>query len=73
MGNSVKDNQTIENIECIFNTAKQNGFEGFIFPHYYYPTDCAWKVAGTLEQMMLEFSFLSVVLSFAKQRQEAAI
>jgi hypothetical protein len=54
VGNSVKDNQTIENIERIFKTAKQDGFEVFIFPHYYYPTDYAWKVAGTLEQMMLE-------------------
>jgi nicotinamidase-related amidase len=53
VGDSVKDNQTIENIERIFKAAKQNGFEVFISPHYYYPTDYNWQFAGTLEQMML--------------------
>ncbi len=51
---SVNDNQTIENIEQIFKAAKQHGFEVFISPHYYYPTDYAWKFAGTVEQMMLK-------------------
>ncbi len=54
VGESVKDNKTIENIERIFKAAKQNGFEVFISPHYYYPTDHSWKFAGNLEQMMLE-------------------
>ncbi|WP_392535348.1 cysteine hydrolase [Nostoc sp. C117] len=54
VGESVKDNNTIENIERIFKAAKQNGFEVFISPHYYYPTDHSWKFAGNLEQMMLE-------------------
>ncbi|MHC5937745.1 cysteine hydrolase family protein [Nostoc sp.] len=54
VGESVKDNNTVENIERIFKAAKQNGFEVFISPHYYYPTDYGWKFAGTLEQMMLE-------------------
>ncbi len=53
VGESVKDNNTVENIERIFKTAKQNDFEVFISPHYYYPTDYNWKFAGTLEQMML--------------------
>lgn len=54
VGNSVKDNHTVENIERIFKAAKQNDFEVFISPHYYYPTDYAWKFAGTVEQMMLK-------------------
>ncbi|MBW4692086.1 MAG: cysteine hydrolase [Lyngbya sp. HA4199-MV5] len=54
VGESVKDNKTVENIERVFKAAKQNGFEVFISPHYYYPTDYGWKIAGTLEQMMLE-------------------
>lgn len=54
VGESVKDNNTVENIERIFKAAKQNGFEVFISPHYYYPTDHNWKFAGNLEQMMLE-------------------
>lgn len=54
VGDSVKENKTVENIERIFKAAKQNGFEVFISPHYYYPTDYGWKFTGTLEQMMLE-------------------
>ena len=53
VGESVKDNKTVENIERVFKAAKQNGFEVFISPHYYYPTDYNWKIIGTLEQMML--------------------
>jgi hypothetical protein len=53
VGESVKANKTVENIERIFKAAKQNDFEVFISPHYYYPTDYNWKFAGTLEQMML--------------------
>jgi nicotinamidase-related amidase len=54
VGDSVKDNHTIENIERIFKAAKQKDFEVFISPHYYYPTDYAWKFSGTVEQMMLK-------------------
>jgi nicotinamidase-related amidase len=54
VGDSVKENKTVENIERVFKAAKQNGFEVFISPHYYYPSDYGWKFAGTLEQMMLE-------------------
>ena len=54
VGANVKDNHTIENIERIFKAAKQNEFEVFVSPHYYYPTDYAWKFAGTVERMMLE-------------------
>ena len=53
VGDSVKENKTVENIERIFKAAKQNGFEVFISPHYYYPTDYGWKFVGNLEQMML--------------------
>ena len=65
VGDSVKENKTVENIERIFKAAKQNGFEVFISPHYYYPTDYGWKFAGTLEQMVLESKefFRSGVLS----------
>ncbi|MBD2157287.1 cysteine hydrolase [Leptolyngbya sp. FACHB-16] len=53
VGESVKDNRTVKNIERVFKAAKQGDFEVFISPHYYYPTDYNWKFAGTLEQMML--------------------
>lgn len=54
VGASVKANKTVENIERIFKAAKQNDFEVFISPHYYYPTDYGWKFLGNLEQMMLD-------------------
>ncbi len=52
VGDSVTENRTIENIERLFQTAKSNGFEVFISPHYYYPTDHSWKFGGTLENLM---------------------
>ncbi|TAN02155.1 MAG: cysteine hydrolase [Rhodanobacteraceae bacterium] len=54
VGDSVKENHTVENIERLFKAAKKNGFEVFISPHYYYPTDHRWKFGGTLEKMMHE-------------------
>lgn len=52
VGDSVKENNTVENIERLFKAAKEKGFEVFISPHYYYPTDHAWKFGGTVEKMM---------------------
>ena len=49
VGDSVKENRTIERL---FQTAKNNGFEVFISPHYYFPTDHSWKFGGTLENLM---------------------
>ena len=49
VGHSVKENHTIENMERIFKAAKEKGFEVFISPHYFYPTDYGWKFNGPLE------------------------
>jgi nicotinamidase-related amidase len=46
---SLKENNTIENMERIFKTAKTQGFEVFISPHYFFPTDRGWKFNGPLE------------------------
>jgi nicotinamidase-related amidase len=54
VGDSAKENKTVENIERIIKAAKVNGFEVFISPHYYYPTDHSWKFGGTVEKMMHE-------------------
>ncbi len=56
VGDSVKENKTVENIERLMQTAKGNGFEVFISPHYYYPTDHSWKFGGTLETLMHEIN-----------------
>ena len=49
VGDSVKENKTVENMERIFKAAKENGFEVFISPHYFFPTDSGWKFNGPLE------------------------
>ncbi|UCD90402.1 MAG: cysteine hydrolase [Desulfobacterales bacterium] len=54
VGDSVRENKTVENIESLIKTAKENGIPVFISPHYYYPTDHSWKFGGTVENMMHE-------------------
>ena len=49
VGASVIENHTVENIERIFQAAKANGYDVFISPHYFYPTDSGWKFNGPLE------------------------
>ena len=46
---SIHENNTVENMERIFKGAKASGFEVFISPHYFYPTDKGWKFNGPLE------------------------
>lgn len=46
---SLQENNTIENMESIFKAAKSYGFDVFISPHYFYPTDKGWKFNGALE------------------------
>ena len=46
---SLKEINTVENIERIFKAAKALGFEVFISPHYFFPTDRGWKFNGPLE------------------------
>src|SRR5712664_724729 len=46
---SLRENNTIENMERIFKAAKAHGYEVFISPHYFYPTDKGWKFNGPLE------------------------
>src|SRR6201990_606038 len=49
VGASVTENRTVENMERIFKAAKAKGYEVFISPHYFYPTDSGWKINGPLE------------------------
>ena len=41
VGDSVKENNTVENLARLFKAAKDQGFGVFISPHYLYPTDQA--------------------------------
>jgi nicotinamidase-related amidase len=52
VGGSVQKNNTRENMERIFKAAKENDFEVFISPHYYFPTDGGWQFGGTMENVM---------------------
>jgi len=52
VGESVTDNNTVNNIESLLKTAKDNDLPVFISPHYYYPTDHGWKFEGALEKLM---------------------
>src|SRR5262249_16501456 len=49
VGASVTENHTIENMERIFKAAKAGGYEVFISPHYFYPTDGSWLFNGPLQ------------------------
>ena len=46
---SLQENHTIENMDRLFKAAKAHGFEVFISPHYFYPTDKGWQFNGPLE------------------------
>jgi nicotinamidase-related amidase len=54
VGDSVRENHTVENLTRLFRAAKEQGCEVLISPHYLYPTDQAWRYGGTVEKMMLE-------------------
>jgi len=52
VGESVTENNTVENIETLFKVAKKNNIPVFISPHYYFPTDKGWEFEGALETLM---------------------
>ena len=54
VGDSIKENNTIENLERLMKAAKAAGVGVFISPHYYFPTDHSWQFGGTLEKLMHE-------------------
>ena len=56
VGASVEENGTVEHIEQLLRAAKQKGYDVFVSPHYYYPTDRGWKFGGTVENMMHEIN-----------------
>jgi nicotinamidase-related amidase len=52
VGQSVRENRTIEHLEELFRAAKTNNIPVFVSPHYYYPTDHQWKFGGAIEKAM---------------------
>jgi len=52
VGASVEANGTVANIATLMTSAKAGGFDVFISPHYYYPSDHGWQFGGAVETMM---------------------
>lgn len=52
VGQSVQENNTVENLERLFQVAAENNILVFISPHYYYQHDHQWAFEGTLEVLM---------------------
>lgn len=52
VGQSVTENNTVENIGHVLKAAKVNEFPVFVSPHYYFPHDHEWKFEGALEKLM---------------------
>ena len=52
VGASVKENNTVENLETIFKLAEKHDMLVFVSPHYYYKHDHQWKFEGVLEKLM---------------------
>jgi nicotinamidase-related amidase len=54
VGESVKENNTVQNLARLFKAAKAQDIAVFISPHFLYPYDQAWHYGGAVEEMMLE-------------------
>ena len=52
VGNSVKENNTVEHLKQLLTAAHEHGIPVFISPHYYFPHDHEWNFGGALEKMM---------------------
>ena len=52
VGKNVEANNTVTNIETLFQTAKASDVPVFVSPHYYYPHDHGWHFEGALERLM---------------------
>lgn len=52
VGESVVENNTVDNIEALFKVAKEKNITVFVSPHYYYEHDHNWKFEGALEVLM---------------------
>ena len=52
VGESVTENNTVENLEALLKAAKENDIQVFISPHYYFPHDHGWHFEGALEALM---------------------
>lgn len=59
VGESVTENNTVQNIETLLKVAKENDMPVFISPHYYFPTDKGWQFEGAVETLMHNINMFS--------------
>lgn len=52
VGASVEENKTVQHLEQLIRAGKSAGFQVFVSPHYYFPTDKGWQFRGTIENLM---------------------
>jgi biuret amidohydrolase len=52
VGDSVRQHDTVQNIQRLFAAAKERAILTAVSPHHYYPTDKGWKFEGALEKLM---------------------
>ena len=52
VGQSVTENNTVDNLEALFKVAAENNIKVFVSPHYYFKHDHNWQIEGALEQLM---------------------
>jgi len=51
-GASITENNTVANVERLFEAAKRADIPVAVSPHYYYPCDHEWHFGGPLEKVM---------------------
>jgi nicotinamidase-related amidase len=54
VGKSVVQTGIVGNLERLLVAAKRRGLHVMISPHYFYPTDHTWRIAGPLEAFELQ-------------------
>lgn len=54
VGDSVRENHTVENLDRLFRAAEQNGYGVVVSPHDLYPHDQEWRFGGPVEHIMLD-------------------
>ena len=72
VGESVTEQNTVENIERLFITAKKAGVTVMVSPHYYFPTDKGWKFEGALEKVMHNIGMFDRVSPYSMEGFEGS-
>jgi nicotinamidase-related amidase len=72
VGESVTEQNTVENIERLLKTAKKAGVTVMVSPHYYFPTDKGWKFEGALEKVMHNIGMFDRVSPYSMEGFEGS-